>query len=58
VKKFKYNGKRVSAKGIIRSFDNKVLTPEKLERLNRKGWEEVIEKPKPKPKAQPKKQVK
>ena len=54
MKKFKYNGIRVKDRGEIREFSDKKLTPEKLQRLKDKGWEEIIEKPKPKLKAKKK----
>ena len=49
--KFKYNGVRVKDIGEIRDFPEEKLTVEKLQRLADKGWEEIIEKPKPKKKA-------
>ena len=49
--KFKYNGIRVADRGEIRDFPKEKLTPEKLQRLKDKGWEEVVEKSKPKAKA-------
>tara|TARA_R100001594_G_C4030821_1_gene261231 strand:+ start:1499 stop:1684 length:186 start_codon:yes stop_codon:yes gene_type:complete len=58
MRKFKYNGVRVKDRGEIRDFPENKLTPEKLERLKLKGWEEIIEKPKPKPKPKPKKNKK
>ena len=54
MRKFKYNGVRVKDRGEVRDFPEEKLTPEKLQRLKDKGWEEIIEKPKPKPKAKPK----
>ena len=54
MRKFKYNGVRVKDRGVVRDFPEEKLTPEKLQRLKDKGWEEIIEKPKPKPKAKPK----
>ena len=54
MKKFKYNGIRVKDRGEIREFSDKKLTPEKLQRLKDKGWEEIIEKPNPKLKAKKK----
>ena len=52
---FKYNGTRIKDRGELRDFSEKNLTPEKLQRLKEKGWEEVIKKAKPKPKAKAKK---
>ncbi len=51
MKKFKYNGLRKNKIGYIKEFSNEKLTPEKLERLKQKGWEEIKEVKKPKPKA-------
>ena len=53
MRKFKYNGTRVKDRGEVRAFSDEKLTPEKLQRLKEKGWEEVIEKPKPKAKPKP-----
>ena len=50
MRKFKYNGGRVKARGEMRGFADEKLTAEKLQRLKDKGWEEVKEKPKPKAK--------
>jgi len=55
MRKLKYNGVRVKERGEIRDFHEKKLTPEKLQRLKDKGWEEIIEKPKPKSKPKAKK---
>ena len=52
---FKYNGTRIKDRGELRDFPEKKLTPEKLQRLKEKGWEEVIKKSKPKPKTKAKK---
>ena len=49
-RKFIYNGTRVKDRGEVREFPEKKLTPEKLQRLQDKGWEEVKSKPKSKPK--------
>ena len=54
MRKFKYNGIRVKDRGEVRGFSDDKLTPEKLQRLKNKGWEEVKEKPNPKPKAKKK----
>ena len=56
--KFKYNGIRVADRGEIRDFPKEKLTPEKLHRLKDKGWEEVVEKSKPKAKAKTKPKAK
>ena len=50
MRSFKYNGTRVKDRGEIRDFPEEKLTPEKLQRLKDKGWEEIIKKPKSKPK--------
>jgi hypothetical protein len=55
MRKFKYNGIRVKDRGEIRDFPEEKLTPEKLQRLKEKGWEEIIEKPKAKAKKKTKK---
>ena len=55
MRKFKYNGIRVKDRGEIRGFPDEKLTPEKLQRLEDKGWKEIIEKPKPKAKKKAKK---
>ena len=55
MRKFKYNGIRVKDRGEVRGFPDDKLTPEKLQRLKDKGWEEVKEKPKPKAKKKVKK---
>ena len=52
---FKYNGVRKEKHGVKKTFNDKDLTKEKLDRLKSKGWSEIIEKPKPKPKAKKKK---
>tara|TARA_R100000664_G_scaffold21095_1_gene30355 strand:- start:2955 stop:3152 length:198 start_codon:yes stop_codon:yes gene_type:complete len=58
MRKFKYNGIRVKDRGEVRGFSDEKLTPEKLQRLKDKGWEEIIEKSKPKPKPKPKPKAK
>ena len=55
MRKFKYNGIRVKDRGEIRDFPEEKLTAEKLQRLKDKGWEEIVEKPKPKTKKKAKK---
>ena len=55
MRKFKYNGIRVKDRGEVIGFPDEKLTPEKLQRLKNKGWEEIIEKPKPQIKKKTKK---
>lgn len=53
-KTFVYNGKRKNKQGYKKTYDDKILTKEKLERLSKKGWKEIVEKPKTKSKAKKK----
>ena len=55
MKKFKYFGERKDKHGYEKSYDEKSLNKDKLERLKNKGWVEVKPKPKPKPKPKKKK---
>ena len=57
MRKFEYNGERVKDRGEVRDFSEEKLTTEKLKRLKDKGWEEIIEKSKPKAKKKAKKSV-
>ena len=48
---YEYQGnQRPEMKGTKKSFDTKDLTDKKLARLEEKGWNRVVSKPKPKPK--------
>ena len=49
-KTFIYDGARKDKHGVKKTFDDKDLTKEKLDRLKSKGWSEVVEKAKPKSK--------